>query len=97
MRSLVYRALAVRDLQAIASTTRKQWGEDQALIYVERLTADIGRLREFSLRYPEHRSRAGPFRKMRSGSHLVFYLVHPDEVEIVRIRHVRSDPAAPLL
>ena len=91
MRSLTYRALAVRDLRSIAAWTRERWGEDQARTYSDRLRADIKGLRDSALRFPEHIARSGRYRKMRSGSHVVFYLVDDAHVEIVRIVHQSRD------
>lgn len=91
MRSLSYRAAAIRDLNDIASSTRERWGEDQAKKHSDRLRADIKGLREFALRFPEHIARSGRYRKMRSGSHVVFYLVGEADVEIVRIVHQSRD------
>lgn len=91
MRSLRYRASAIRDLNDIASSTRERWGRDQAKKYTDRLRVDIKGLREFALRFPAHIARSGRYRKMRSGSHVVFYLVNEAEVEIIRIVHQSRD------
>lgn len=91
MKSLTFRAAAIGDLRAIAASTRERWGEDQAREYSARLRADIKGLREFALRFPEHVARSGRYRKMRSGSHVVFYLVGGEHIEIVRIVHQSRD------
>lgn len=91
MRSLSYRAAAIRDLNDIASSTRERWGKDQARKYTDRLRADIKGLRDFAFRFPEHIARLGRYRKMHSGSHVVFYLVDDKQVEIVRIMHQSRD------
>lgn len=91
MKSLRYRASAIRDLQSISASTRERWGEDLASKYADQLRTDIKGLREFALRFPEHIARSGRYRKMRSGSHLVFYLVVGEQVEIVRIVHQSRD------
>ncbi len=92
MRSLSYRAAAIRDVQGIADTTRERWDEDQARIYSDRIRTDISRLREFALRYTEYTTRSGEtFLKMRTGSHIVFYVATAKNVEIVRILPARAD------
>lgn len=91
MRSLRYRAAAIRDLRSIATSTRERWGEDQAKKYADQLRTDIKGLWEFALRFPEHIARSGRYRKMRSGSHVVFYLVESEHIEIVRIVHRSRD------
>lgn len=91
MKVLRYRASAIRDLQGIATSTRERWGEDQAEKYADQLRSDIKGLREFAMRFPEHVARSGRYRKMRSGSHVVFYLVDGEQVEIVRIVHQSRD------
>lgn len=91
MKSLRYRASAIRDLRCIAASTRDRWGDDQAKKYSDQLRSDIKSLREFALRFPEHAARSGRYRKMRSGSHVVFYLVDDVHVEIVRVVHQSRD------
>ncbi len=91
MRSLSYRATAIRDLRGIAVSTRERWGEDQARKYTDRLRADIKGLCAFALRFPQHAARSGTYRKMRSGSHVVFYLVDDEQVQIISIVHQSRD------
>jgi toxin ParE1/3/4 len=87
---LSYRASAVRDLRKIAAATRQKWDLDQARSYGDGLRKDIKSLRQFPLRFPLHGGAgAAKLRKMRSGHHLVFYLVEDDAVEIVRVLHER--------
>lgn len=90
MKPLRYRAAAEADLRRVARETRAAWGEAQAAKYAAQLRDDIKSLREFPLRFPEFKARAG-MRRMNSGQHAVFYLVLEDAIEIVRVLHGASD------
>jgi toxin ParE1/3/4 len=87
-----FRPQARHDVEAIWEHTLNTWGEAQARRYVtqlhdvcEALAANprIGRMRDEVI--------AG-LRSFPSGKHLVFYLVVPDGIEVIRILHERMDP-----
>lgn len=82
---------AERDLEAIAVYTKRQWGSAQARRYMSALRLDVGSLAEFPMRHPVYRNTRCEFRKMRSGHHVIFYVVRDDRVEIVRVLHERMD------
>ncbi|MBU3991131.1 MAG: type II toxin-antitoxin system RelE/ParE family toxin [Alphaproteobacteria bacterium] len=96
MKRLIFRAAATADLRAIARSTRADWGDEQAATYVAALRLSIKSLLQFGQRFPQHEETHRGLRKMRSGHHLVFYLVADDVVEIVRILHERMDTGARL-
>lgn len=82
---------AQADIEEIWDYTETRWGRDQAEIYVrqiktaiENLAADPNRGR------PCDDVRAG-YRKYPVGSHVLFYRVRPDGVDIVRVLHGRMD------
>lgn len=75
----------------IAASTRKRWGSDQAASYIAALRKQIKSLCEFSERFPEAEEGYRGLRKMRSGHHLVFYLIGEDTIEIICILHERMD------
>lgn len=82
---------AQTDLDDIAIYTKEQWGRGQARRYLARLRSDITGLARFPQMHPAYESRHGSFRKMASGEHLVFFLVHETTVEVVRVLHNRMD------
>ena len=91
MKRLLFRASATADLRAIATATRKRWGQDQAARYVARLREDIKGLRAFSERFVQAEPGYRGLRKMTSGRHIVFYLVTRDAVVVIRILHGQMD------
>lgn len=83
---------AQQDLSSIWDYTSERWGSQQAEKYIreiqvslERVAADPerGRLRD--------EIREG-YRCYATGSHLLFYVVVPDYVDVIRILHQRMDP-----
>jgi toxin ParE1/3/4 len=91
LRKLVFHEVASAELRAIGKSTRTRWGERQASVYVAELRERIKSLREFPLRFPEFGPERPGLRRMRCGSHVVFYLVSDEQIEIVRILHERMD------
>ena len=91
MRKLVFHEAASAELRAIGRSTRARWGDRQARVYVAELRERIKSLRQFPLRFPEFGPERPGLRRMRCGSHVVFYLVTDERIEIVRILHERMD------
>ncbi|MBW8785322.1 MAG: type II toxin-antitoxin system RelE/ParE family toxin [Novosphingobium sp.] len=92
MIDVLLRPEAEADIDEIADFTIERWGRQQARTYVAALRADIARLTEFAERSPVHERSDFGLRRMRSGHHLVFYLVANNCVEVVRILHEKKDP-----
>ena len=91
MIEVLVRPEAEADIESITDYTIERWGVKQAQRYVQALRADIASLEEFPERFPAHEPTRLGLRRMRSGHHLVFYLVGEQAVEIVRILHQRQD------
>src|SRR5215207_1562899 len=91
MRRIVFREKASAELRAIGTSTKAKWGEEQAGIYVGELRERIKSLAKYPLRFPEFGLERPGLRKMRSGSHAVFYRVTDEQIEIVRILHESMD------
>ena len=91
MLRIVFRGTASAELRAIARTTKARWGDRQARLYVVELRDRINSLREFPLRFPEFGPERPGLRKMRCGSHAVFYRIDGEQIEIVRILHESMD------
>lgn len=92
MIEVLVRPEAEVDIDGIADETIERWGREQAHNYVSALRADIASLADFPKRFPIHEQTALSLQRMRSGHHLVFYLVGEDAVEVVRVFHERRDP-----
>ena len=91
MRRIVFRQRASAELRTIADFTEERWGGQQASDYVADLRARIASLGEFPMRFPEFGPDRPGLRKMRCGSHVVFYVVGDETVVIARILHESQD------
>jgi toxin ParE1/3/4 len=82
---------ARQELREIWRYTRRTWSERQAERYASLLLDAIERLADApELGRPADDIRPG-YRKHRLGSHLIFYRVTGEAVEVVRILHGRMD------
>ncbi|RKT38009.1 type II toxin-antitoxin system RelE/ParE family toxin [Thiocapsa rosea] len=92
MHEIVKRPRAREDLKGIWRYSFTEWGEAQADRYLAEIDAGIARLKEHpELGKSRDDLRAG-YRSLRINQHVVFYLVTPSVVRIVRVLHVRMDP-----
>ena len=96
MHQLVFRQVAAAELRALRKSTELRWGAGQAQAYVAELRDRINSLRDFPLRFPEFGPERPGLRKMRCGSHVVYYLGTDVHIEIVRILHEQMDLKARL-
>lgn len=91
MKKLLFRPAARRDLIEIRAYTVRNWGKLQAVEYLSSIEACVGRINA----QPEHGSLfptdIGEYRRVKCGSHYVFYRVSPDVVAIIRILHEKMD------
>ncbi len=93
MIEILLRPEAETDIENIADYTIERWGRRQAESYISALRGDITSLVQFSKRFPIHEPTGLALRRMRSGHHLIFYLISDEAIEIVRVLHERSDPS----
>jgi toxin ParE1/3/4 len=92
MREIVKRPRAREDLKGIWRYSFTEWGEAQADKYLAEIGAGIARLKEHpELGRSREDLRAG-YRSLRINHHVVFYVVTPTVVRIVRVLHMRRDP-----
>ena len=96
MLQIVFRRTASAELRAIARTTKAKWGDRQARLTIAELRDRINSLREFPLRFPAFGPERPGMRKVRCGSHAVFYRIDGEQIEIVRILHESMDFATRL-
>ena len=83
---------AKADLDEIWDYTADRWGFDQAETYTRQLWHDITTIADSpSLGRECNDIRAG-YRKYPSGSHILFYRLTADGVDVIRILHERMDP-----
>lgn len=82
---------AQQDLSAIWDYTQERWDATQAEIYIFEMRAAIERIAA-----DPHRGRTCSdiregYRRYSIGSHLIFYVVGADSVDVIRILHQRMD------
>jgi len=82
---------AIRDLEDIWTFTRKTWTEQQADRYYQLIVDEI----QFIVKNPclgtqYEQIRAG-YRASKVKSHLIFYKLHHNQVEIIRILYMRMN------
>jgi toxin ParE1/3/4 len=91
-RTAILSPAARADFTDILLYTWQQWGEEQRDRYQATLEQAIAALADFpaaGVRLP--RLCAG-CRARRIGSHVLYYRIMDDTIEVVRILHERSDP-----
>lgn len=91
MLDLQLRAAARRDRAGIWTYTKRRWSKDQADRYLAAINPEIERLREKPTRGRPVKDAQAQFLKRNSGSHVIFYLVDKQVLDIVRVLHSRMD------
>ena len=82
---------ACEDLKVIAIYTQENWGKNQRTLYLKMMDEAFHELSvNPRLGAKIDDIRAGYF-KYRIGSHLIFYRMDYDDVQIVRILHQKMD------
>jgi toxin ParE1/3/4 len=79
------------DLSEIWDYTLSQWGADQAEKYVRELWSTIEYVASDSIKSVDVGDVRRGYRKSRSGSHVIFFKVTDDGIDVVRILHQRMD------
>lgn len=83
---------ARQDFLQIGEYTRDRWSEAQAERYLRQILAMITEIGTYPLSGSEVKSLRPTYRRRRSGSHLIFYVILEDgTVEVVRVIHERAD------
>jgi len=92
MPEIVKRPRARQDLKDIWRYSFEEWGEAQANKFLSELDAGITQLGENPrLGKPRDDLRPG-YRSLRVGEHMVYYVLTPSAIRIVRVLHARMDP-----
>ena len=90
----IFRTLRARqDLLEIAEYTLRRWGRRQMVKYLRELDATIQQLATDPMLLGQDRSHVKPgLRSLpHKQYHFIFYRVHGDAVEIIRVLHQRRD------
>jgi len=92
MLEIVIRPRARKDLKGIWRYSFDEWDEAQADKYLAEIEAGIEKLRHNpKLGRPREEVRAG-YRSLRINQHIVYYVLTPSVIRIVRVLHARMDP-----
>lgn len=83
---------AQRDLSSIWDYTADRWDVRQAELYIDDIRAAVERIAEDPRRGRHCDDVRSGYRRYAVGSHLLFYITHPEGVDIIRILHQRMDP-----
>ena len=83
---------AQRDLSTIWDYTEERWDARQAETYIGEIRAAIVRIGEEPERGRACDEIREGYRRYSIGSHLLFYIVRADGVDVIRILHQRMDP-----
>ncbi|MFO1465651.1 MAG: type II toxin-antitoxin system RelE/ParE family toxin [Steroidobacteraceae bacterium] len=83
---------AAADLDDIWDYTADRWGLDQTETYTRQLAKDIQTVADKPSRGRQCDEVRAGYRKYPSGSHVLFYRLTDDGIDIVRILHERMDP-----
>lgn len=79
------------DLDAIADYTLATWGEDQMTVYVRAVIARFAWLADNPKIGRERPEIAPGLRSYREGSHLIFYRIRANRLEIIGLPHQAMD------
>ena len=88
---IVHRNAARRDLLNIRDYGVANWGEEAADHYLRLINDRLQMLLDNPQIAPEYVGRAGAFRKLKAGAHLVFYRVEGDAIRVFRVVHGAAD------
>lgn len=92
MPGLFLTRMAIADLKDIGRHTQKKWGREQRDKYLTTLDTCFRKLAETPLLGKDCGNIRQGYRKMNSGSHVIFYRqVSANAIEIVRVLHKRMD------
>jgi toxin ParE1/3/4 len=96
-RTIYHSRRAEADLAAILEDGEREYGPDAA----EKYLAELDRKMQLALEYPvigsDYSHIRDGYRKLISGSHLIFYIPHDDGIEIMRVVPARMDIEAALI
>ncbi|WP_144627914.1 type II toxin-antitoxin system RelE/ParE family toxin [Arthrobacter woluwensis] len=79
------------DLSSIWDYTAERWDTRQAETYIRELHAAMERIAEDPARGRTCDEIRAGYRKYAIGSHLIFYVVAADGVDVIRVLHQRMD------
>jgi len=82
---------AAADLREIIKYTLDQWGEEQVILYRDRLETRFALMAKFPELGRTHVELPDHIFYVTEGKHYVFYKVVDDGIEIIRLLHARME------
>ena len=82
---------ALSDLDSIRDYTRKEWGAAQAAKYIRSIRAIVGNAASAPMLAAPIGNHRPEYRKVTAGTHIVFFRINGEAIEIVRILHGAMD------
>ena len=95
-RTITYAVDALADLEHIAAQTEARWSTAQARSYLADIGAAIGKAAANPYLGSDCSHVRAGYRKMRAGSHVIYYQVLADRINVVRVLHQSMDAEARL-
>jgi len=92
MLKLVYSPLAKHDLTGIHNWSAREFGVDQANLYVRQIVTTLSRAAEVPGILRDASEVRPGLLKLNTGSHISFVRLVDDEPRVIRILHGRMDP-----
>lgn len=89
---VIKRARAKIDLVDIWRYTFETWGEAQADAYIAKMESALARIADHPFIGIDCGWLMSGVRRFNAGHHLIFYRVHDDWIELVRVLHQSMDP-----
>jgi toxin ParE1/3/4 len=89
--NLVLAPRAAEDLQAISAYTLETWGPEQEERYLQGLWTRLAEIREHPESFRMRTEFAAGCRSARVGSHVIFFRIREQALEVMRILHVAMD------
>jgi toxin ParE1/3/4 len=88
---LILSPSAVRDLQSISDYTLKNWGADQEEHYLKGLWGKLAAIQAGPKSYQLRAELIKDCRSARHEKHVIFFAIHGQTLQIIRILHSSMD------
>jgi|SRR3990167_1073727 len=90
-RRIEWHETARDEFMVLGEYSETHWGKDRTLEYLGRMLDQIDRIADNPMLGRDAELPRPGLRKIRAGSHVVFYTTSADRVEVVRILHESQD------
>lgn len=97
MGEIEYTQAAVEDIIEAGVESLLRWGPDQKVRYIADLRVRLDRLAAYPFSAPARPDIGPGYRSTPSGSHIIYYIVIPAGIRVVRFMPGVRDPARHLL